>query len=357
MDSSPRAAANSNARRTARSETKTLASRAAERCAAVFARRRRDTSHDDAIGSSVRRGDSRRRFRSPGWSLRGARKKDAKRADGGDGRTGDDDGRTATHDDDGGILRTETGSIPRDDEDSHAGRAATRAGARARRRRRRLSPPPPPPNEPSPSRFSTKPLASPPRTSIARWTRASARPDGSRDSPARRRLSMTASASCFAPCAPRRRTFARRGCARMRFGTPETLARGRARSASPRGGDATASAASTASAAAREASRATSVALEAYESATEARVVAALHRGLASLVFAVDRALRERQRRAISPRTRTTRGRGRRSRDRNARRRARRRWNSRRGRRRRRRRTSAAGTGRGRGRRREKRRR
>jgi hypothetical protein len=68
------------------------------------------------------------------------------------------------------------------------------------------------------------------------------------------------------------------------------------------GGDATASAASTAAAAAREASRATRVALEAYESATEARVVAALHRGLASLAFAIDRALRERQlRRDFAP--------------------------------------------------------
>ena len=190
-----------------------------------------DTSHDDAIGSSVRRGDFSPPVSFPGMvpSRRAEEGREASRP-AATVEPGGDDGRTGGDDDDGGILRTEAGSIPRDDEDTHAGRAATRARARARRRRRRLSPPPPPRNEPSPSRFSTKPLASPPRTSIARWTRASARPDGSRDSPARRRLSMTASASCFAPCAPRRRTFARRGCSVDRFGTPEA-----ARAAAARG--------------------------------------------------------------------------------------------------------------------------
>ena len=289
-------------------------------------------------------------FVPPGWSLRGARKKDAKRADGGDGRTGDDDGRTGDDDDDGGILRTEAGSIPRDDEDTHAGRAATRA-ARSRA---------------TAAAASLAATAAADRTLAESFldeaTRlAAANLDRAVDACERASGRFTGLSSAEeiindgvgvvlravrAATADVRATRLRVDALRD---TRDARAAARADIIAA-GGDATASAASTASAAAREASRATSVALEAYESATEARVVAALHRGLASLVLAVDRALRGDSARAISPRTRTTRGRGRRSRDRNACRRARRRWNSRRGRRRRRRRTSAAGTGRGRGR-------
>ena len=235
-------------------------------------------------------------FVPPGWSLRGARKKDAKRADGGDGRTGDDDGRTGDDDDDGGILRTETGSIPRDDEDSHAGRAATRA-ARSR---------------------ATAAAASLAATAAAERTLAesfldeatrlaAANLDRAVDACERASGRFTGLSSAEeiindgvgvvlravrAATADVRATRVRADALRD---ARDARAAARAECIAA-GGDATASAASTASAAAREASRATSVALEAYESATEARVVAALHRGLASLVFAVDRALRERQR-------------------------------------------------------------